>query len=64
MDGQARESFPITIIQAEGDPTTLTNMQPVPLRHRDVLTIADSCFIFERVGIKEASAAADRSPDI
>lgn len=32
-------------------------MQNVPLRHQDVLSIADSCFIFERVGIEEALAA-------
>ncbi|KAK9916851.1 hypothetical protein WJX75_007876 [Coccomyxa subellipsoidea] len=56
-NAQARERYPITIIHAEGDPTTLTNMQCVPLRHQDVLTIAGACFIFERVGIEEALAA-------
>ncbi|CAL8466728.1 g6264 [Coccomyxa elongata] len=55
-NAQARERYPITIIHAEGDPTTLTNMQSVPLRHQDVLSIADACFIFERVGIEEALA--------
>jgi hypothetical protein len=57
VSDQARERYPITIIHAEGDPTTLTNMQCVPLRHQDVLTIAGACFIFERVGIEEALAA-------
>ncbi|EIE26898.1 hypothetical protein COCSUDRAFT_59402 [Coccomyxa subellipsoidea C-169] len=50
----ARERYPVTIIHAEGDPTTLTDMQPVPLRHQDVLSIADANF--ERVGIVEALA--------
>lgn len=47
---------PITIIHAEGEPTPLSDLQSVPLRHQDVLSIADACFIFQRVGIEEAIA--------
>ena len=48
---QAKDNYPITIIPAEGDPALLTSLQPHPLRHQDVISIADACFLFERVGM-------------
>ena len=50
-DVQARENYPITVIHAEGEPSILTSSQPMPLKHQDVISIADACFLFERVGM-------------
>jgi hypothetical protein len=43
-------------MHADGDSTTLTSLQPLPLRHQDVLTIGGSCFTFSRVGIDDLLA--------
>ncbi len=48
---QAKDNYPITIIPAEGDPSMLTSLAPMPLKHMDVISIADACFLFERVGM-------------
>ena len=47
--GQAMADYPITIIHASGDITRPEDLRPTPLRHRDIISISDDCFLFERV---------------
>jgi len=52
---QARDMYPILIVHAQGNPTTVNTMQPIPLRSQDFITIADACFYFQRQSANAAS---------
>ena len=49
--GQARDRYPIALIREDGAAETLAAMRPAPLRHGDVICIADECFLFERIAL-------------
>ena len=49
MSGQARDRYPVVLIRSGDVAETLHTMRPTPLRHGDVICIADECFLFERI---------------
>lgn len=49
VPGQARDRYPIVLIRSGDVAETLHTMRPTPLRHGDVICIADECFLFESI---------------